>query len=70
MASLTRANRELYRRYEARARDTPGVTFVGRLARYQYLNMDQVVASALQAFEAFAARCGSPGDAGGARAAA
>ncbi|MFN8132476.1 MAG: UDP-galactopyranose mutase [Solirubrobacteraceae bacterium] len=47
-------NRELYRRYEARARETPGVTFVGRLARYQYLNMDQVVAAALQAFEAFA----------------
>jgi UDP-galactopyranose mutase len=27
------------------------VTFVGRLARYQYLNMDQVTAQALQTFE-------------------
>lgn len=45
-------NRALYRRYEALAAATPGVTFVGRLARYQYLNMDQVVAGALQAFDA------------------
>jgi UDP-galactopyranose mutase len=27
------------------------VTFVGRLARYQYLNMDQVVGQALSVFE-------------------
>ena len=27
------------------------MTFVGRLARYQYLNMDQVVAQALSTFE-------------------
>jgi UDP-galactopyranose mutase len=26
------------------------VTFVGRLARYQYLNMDQVVGQALSTF--------------------
>ena len=43
--------RELYRRYEALAEEKPEVTFVGRLARYQYLNMDQVTAQALQAFE-------------------
>ena len=43
--------RALYRRYEALAAEQPGVTFVGRLARYQYLNMDQVTAQALQAFE-------------------
>jgi UDP-galactopyranose mutase len=41
--------RALYRRYEALADDLPGVTFVGRLARYQYLNMDQVVGQALSA---------------------
>ena len=29
----------------------PGVTFVGRLAQYRYLNMDQVVAMALHTFE-------------------
>jgi UDP-galactopyranose mutase len=43
--------RALYKRYEARARELPDVTFVGRLARYQYLNMDQVVAQALAAFD-------------------
>jgi UDP-galactopyranose mutase len=42
-------NRTLYRRYETLAAADPGVTFVGRLARYQYLNMDQVVGQALSA---------------------
>jgi UDP-galactopyranose mutase len=41
--------RELYRRYEALGDELPDVTFVGRLARYQYLNMDQVVGQALSA---------------------
>ena len=40
-----------YRRYEEHSRRDENVTFVGRLARYQYLNMDQVVAQALGAFE-------------------
>jgi len=45
-------NRELYKRYEALgAQEDPNVTFVGRLARYQYLNMDQVTAQALSTFE-------------------
>jgi UDP-galactopyranose mutase len=48
-------NRELYHRYEALAADRPDVLFVGRLARYQYLNMDQVVAQALVAVERWAA---------------
>ena len=39
--------RALYKRYESLAEELPGVTFVGRLARYQYLNMDQVVGQAL-----------------------
>ena len=39
--------RALYKRYEALAAELPHVTFVGRLARYQYLNMDQVVGQAL-----------------------
>jgi UDP-galactopyranose mutase len=43
--------RALYRRYEALAAELRDVTFVGRLARYQYLNMDQVVGQALQTFE-------------------
>jgi UDP-galactopyranose mutase len=41
------ATRALYRKYEALAATLPDVTFVGRLARYQYLNMDQVVGQAL-----------------------
>jgi UDP-galactopyranose mutase len=42
--------RALYKQYEALAAELADVTFVGRLARYQYLNMDQVVAQALSAF--------------------
>jgi UDP-galactopyranose mutase len=45
-------NRELYQRYAALAAREKNVTFVGRLARYQYLNMDQVVAQALSSFAA------------------
>jgi UDP-galactopyranose mutase len=49
-------NRQLYRRYEALAAQRPDVTFVGRLARYQYLNMDQVVAQALSTYARLAER--------------
>jgi UDP-galactopyranose mutase len=48
-------NRELYKRYEALSEQEGGVTFVGRLARYQYLNMDQVVGQALATYERLAA---------------
>ncbi len=41
------AARELRRRYEELAASLPHVSFVGRLARYRYYNMDQVVAAAL-----------------------
>ena len=51
-------NRDMYRRYEALAADRPDVLFVGRLARYQYLNMDQVVAQALVAVDRWAAERG------------
>jgi UDP-galactopyranose mutase len=43
--------RALYKQYEALAAELPDVTFVGRLARYQYLNMDQVVGQALATVE-------------------
>jgi UDP-galactopyranose mutase len=43
--------RALYKQYEALAAELPDVTFVGRLARYQYLNMDQVVGQALSTAE-------------------
>jgi UDP-galactopyranose mutase len=39
----------MYQRYEQLARETPKKTFVGRLARYQYLSMHQVVGQALKA---------------------
>lgn len=43
-------NRLLYRRYaRLTERELPNVILVGRLARYQYVNMDQVVAQALVA---------------------
>lgn len=44
-----RENRDLYKRYQTLAESERDVVFVGRLARYQYLNMDQVVAQALLA---------------------
>ena len=47
-------NRELYHRYEALAQSRPDVIFVGRLARYQYLNMDQVTAATLVAIDRWA----------------
>ena len=43
-------NQQLYKRYEALADSTPGVTFVGRLATYRYYNMDQIVGQALATF--------------------
>jgi UDP-galactopyranose mutase len=52
--------RELYRRYEALGEELEDVTFVGRLARYQYLNMDQVVGQALSTAEKLCARLGDP----------
>jgi UDP-galactopyranose mutase len=47
---------ELYKRYKALADDTPDVHFVGRLATYQYYNMDQVLAQALAEFERIVGR--------------
>jgi UDP-galactopyranose mutase len=43
-------NQELFKRYEALADQTGGVTFVGRLATYRYYNMDQIVGQALATF--------------------
>ncbi len=49
-------NAALYRRYRALAETTAGVRFVGRLANYQYFNMDQVVAQALKVHRDIVAR--------------
>jgi UDP-galactopyranose mutase len=43
-------NQELFKKYEALADATDGVTFVGRLATYRYYNMDQIVGQALATF--------------------
>jgi UDP-galactopyranose mutase len=43
-------NAELYKRYARLASATENVWFVGRLATYQYYNMDQVVGQALATF--------------------
>lgn len=51
-------NGEIYRRYEALARATQGVHFVGRLATYKYYNMDQVVAQALTLYGKLTGRAG------------
>jgi UDP-galactopyranose mutase len=52
----TDETRALYKRYEALAVAEDDVTFVGRLARYQYLNMDQVTAQALSTYAKLAER--------------
>ncbi|MDB6171474.1 MAG: glf, UDP-galactopyranose mutase [Chthoniobacteraceae bacterium] len=44
-------NAALYGQYQALAKATPDVHFVGRLATYRYYNMDQVVAQALTTYK-------------------
>ena len=47
----TEANRELYLRYKNKSNQLKNVIFCGRLAEYQYYNMDQVVANTLKLSE-------------------
>ncbi|HZY79549.1 MAG TPA: UDP-galactopyranose mutase [Cyclobacteriaceae bacterium] len=47
-------NATLYKRYRALAADLPNVYFTGRLATYQYYNMDQVVAQSLALYKKIA----------------
>ena len=49
-------NKEIHKKYKALADDTPGVHFVGRLATYQYYNMDQVTAQAITLFNKISAK--------------
>ncbi|UYP47985.1 hypothetical protein NEF87_004270 [Candidatus Lokiarchaeum ossiferum] len=44
-------NHEIYKKYEDEAKSLKKIIFVGRLAQYKYLNMDQVVANSLELFE-------------------
>jgi UDP-galactopyranose mutase len=56
-------NQTLFKRYEALARQQSAARFVGRLATYQYYNMDQVVGQALATFRRIAeaeGRTGAP----------
>jgi UDP-galactopyranose mutase len=41
-------NSELYRKYQELAKSRKDVIFGGRLGQYKYLDMDQVIASALE----------------------
>jgi UDP-galactopyranose mutase len=47
----TAGNKELFEKYNSEAKKNAQVIFIGRLAEYQYYNMDQVVASTLTTFE-------------------
>lgn len=49
-------NKEIHKKYKALADETSGVHFVGRLATYQYYNMDQVTAQALTVFKQIMSR--------------
>ncbi|HKO19215.1 MAG TPA: UDP-galactopyranose mutase, partial [Acidobacteriaceae bacterium] len=49
----------LYKQYRGLAAAMPNVTFVGRLGRYRYYNIDQVVGMALAEFDQLAARARS-----------
>ena len=51
----TERNMRLYADLQRRAKETPRVFFVGRLANYTYMNMDEAVANALSVFDAPAA---------------
>ena len=44
-------NNELYNKYKRLASEQKSTLFIGRLAKYKYYNMDQVVADALRTFD-------------------
>ena len=47
----TEKNRQIYLKYSNQAKNLQNVQFVGRLAEYQYYNMDQVIANTLKKSE-------------------
>ena len=57
------ANQKLHVKYQVLVRQreesaaSPRVRFVGRLANYKYLNMDEAIAAALALFEKEFGRC-------------
>jgi UDP-galactopyranose mutase len=48
----TQRNRDLYEQYRLEAEKAEDVIFVGRLANYKYINMDQAIRLALDCYEA------------------
>ena len=44
-------NKELYLKYKKEADKLKDVIFIGRLAQYEYLDMDECVGEALNKFE-------------------
>jgi len=51
---VTRASSDLYRQYQARARDLHKVVLLGRLGLFRYLNMDQAMEVSLNLAESLA----------------
>jgi UDP-galactopyranose mutase len=47
----TRENRSLYKKYKAMAKKLNNIYFIGRLAEYRYINMDEAFKNALDLFE-------------------
>lgn len=54
----TEADLAIHAKYQAEARDFPHVLFGGRLGAYAYLDMENTVSTALDAFAAFTKRLG------------
>ena len=50
--ALAQKNRALLKRYNQKINFLKNAIFLGRLARFKYLNMDQVVEESLDAFDA------------------
>jgi len=48
---MNEKNRALFQKYKMEAGKLKDVTFIGRLAKFTYLNMDQVIEDALRLFE-------------------
>jgi len=46
-------NQKVYEKYRAEAKKLENVFFIGRLAQYKYLNMDEVVALSLELFDKY-----------------
>jgi len=48
---INKINNDLYQKYKQDAEKLNNIHFIGRLANYKYLNMEEVVRNALELFE-------------------